>query len=175
MTAVQTSVATQSSGIAGMLADMAIKYAISRNNEAVAELPFGCAAKWGTDPDTQVAVPTAQASVIAGVVLHSHAYAKDTELGTNGLKTGVAASILRKGVVMVYSSEAIVVGTSAVRYRIDTNAGSDNLLGPGTFCKTASATHTCAVTTGMRWIKGCGAGGIAWLEVDMTSFVKTDD
>lgn len=175
MTAQQTSVATQSDGLPGMLADMANKYAIGRRNIAAAEIPMGAAVKIGTDPDVDVAVPTAQSSVIHGVALHSHAYAKDTELGTVGLKQYVSVSVLRKGVVKVYCSEQVVVGTSGVRIRIDTNAGSDDLLGPGTFCVSSSAGHTILVTSGMKWIKGCGAGGIAWLEVDMTSFAKTND
>jgi hypothetical protein len=175
MTAQQTSVAAQSFAIAGTLADGAPKYQRSYVNEAAAELPFGCAAKLGTDPDAQVAVPTAQANIIAGVTVHSHAYAKDVELGTNGVKTSVPIGVLKNGVIRVYSSEAIVVGTSAVRIRIDTNAGTDNLLGPGTFCKSSSAGHTILVTSGMKWVKGCGAGGVAELSVCMDAFAKTDD
>lgn len=176
MTAQQTAVAYQTAAIYGTIADDAPRYVRSyQNEEASTEMPFGVAVKLGTDPDDQVKLLTAAANVIAGVTVHSHAYAKDVELGDDGLKANVTVGVLRKGVVRVYSSEAIVVGTSAVRIRHDANAGAGQLLGPGTFCKTASANHTMAVTSGMKWVKGCDAGGVAELEVDMTSFAVAAD
>lgn len=175
MTAQQTSVAVQDAGIPGMLADLAFKYSRSYQNEDSTEMPIGIAVIHGTDPDTQVKLCSSQTLVVAGVTLHSHAYAKDVELGTTGLKQYVTVGALRKGVVQVYCSEAVVVGTSAVRIRIDTNAGTGALLGPGTFCVSSNTVHTILVTSGMKWVKGCSAGGVAHLEVDLTSFVKSND
>ena len=175
MTAQQTSVATMGKTFAGLLSDLAPKYVRSYQNESATELPFGVAVKLGSDPDKYVAVPTAQASVIHGVSVHSHAYAKPTELGDTGLKQYVTVGVLRWGVINVYCSEQVVVGTSGVRIRIDTNAGSDALLGPGTFCVSSSAGHTILVTSGMKWLRGCAAQGFAELEVNMSSFAKTND
>lgn len=176
MTAQQTSVAYQTEGLPGTFADLAPSYVVSRTNEeAVNEMPFAVAVKLGTDPNTQCKLLAAQADVVHGVVVHSHAYAKPTELGDTGLKTGVSVGIMRKGVIRVQCSEAIVVDTSAVRIRIDTNAGSTQKLGPGSFCKTSGTTHTIQVTSGMKWVRGCDADGIAWLEVDMAAFVKSND
>lgn len=175
MTAQQTSIATQARGIPGMLADLDYSYKRSMRNVSATELPFGVACKLGTDPDIDVSVPTAQASVIHGVTVHSHAYAKPTELGDEGLKQYVTVGVLRRGTILVYCSEAVVVGTSAVRIRIDANGGTGRLLGPGTFCVSSDTTHTILVTSGMKWVRGCSAGGIAELEVDMTAFAKTND
>lgn len=175
MTAQQTAVAAQGAGIPGTWVDFAPRYVRSYQNEDTSELPFGVACKIGTDPDSQAKLVTAQASVLLGVTVHSHAYAKSVELGDDGLKRYVTVGVMRKGVIRVYCSEAVVVGTSAVRIRIDTNAGTGALLGPGTFCVSANGAHTIAVTSGMKWVKGCGAGGVAELEVDMTSFAKTND
>ncbi len=137
-------------------------------------MPFGVAVKVDTDPNAQVKLPSSQAAVF-GVTVHSNAYAKTTELGDEGLKQYVTVGVMRKGTVKVYCSEAVVVGTSAVRIRIDTTAGTGQLLGPGTFCVSSNTTHTVLVTAGMKWVKGCGAGGVAHLEVDMTCFAITND
>lgn len=176
MGAIQTSVAYQDEGFAGQLADSCdVKYARSYLNENATEMAFGLAVAGGTAPDTGVILPASNASTVRGISLHDHAYAKDSELGSTGLKQYASVSVLRKGVVKVYCSEAVVVDTSAVRIRMDTNAGTGALLGPGTFCVSANAGHTVLVTAGMKWIKGCGAGGIAHLEVEMDSFAKTND
>lgn len=174
MTAQQTSVVTQTAGIAGTIADDCPHYIRSYQNEDATEMGIGICVKVGTDPDTQVKLPSSQAAVF-GVTMHSHAYAKPTELGDTGLKQYVTVGVMRKGTVKVYCSEAVVVGTSAVRIRIDTTAGTGDLLGPGTFCVSSNTTHTVLVTSGMKWVKGCGAGGIAHLEVDMTCFAITND
>lgn len=176
MGAQQTSVAYQDEGFAGQLADSSdLKNARSYLNENATEIAFGLAVAGGTDPDRGVILPASNASTVRGVSLHDHAYAKDGELGSIGLKQYASVSALRHGTVKVYCSEAVVVDTSAVRIRMDTNAGTGALLGPGTFCVSSSAGHTVLVTAGMKWVKGCGAGGIAHLEVDMTAFAKTND
>lgn len=174
MTAQQTAVAAQTRALYGAVADFCPKYVRSYQNEDSTEMPFGVAVKLGTDPDAQVKLPSTQAAVF-GVTVHSHAYAKTTELGDEGLKQYVTVGVMRKGVISVYCSEAVVVGTSAVRIRIDTNAGTGQLLGPGTFCVTSGTTHTILVTSGMKWVKGCSAGGVADLEVDMTAFAFSND
>lgn len=176
MTATQTSVATQGVGIVGTFADLAPSYVRSyQNEEDTLEMPIGVAVGHGTDPDAQVLLLALSTDPIAGITVHSHAYAKPTELGDTGLKESVSVGVLRGGVVRVYCSEAIVVGTSAVRIRIDDDAGDGALLGPGTFCKTQSAGHTVLVTQGMKWVKGCDAGGIAELDVNLAALLITAD
>ncbi len=175
MTAIQTTVVAATKGIPGMLADLANHYIRSYINEAATEMPFGVCVALGTDTDGGAVLPASQTLKPLGVTVHSHAYAKPTELGDDGLKQYVTVGCLRKGTIMVYNSEAVVVGTSAVRIRIDTNAGTGGLLGPGTFCVSANGAHTVVVTAGMKWVKGCGAAGIAELEVDLDSFATTSD
>lgn len=174
MTAQQTSVSYQAAGFAGSLVDASEADVRSYKNEDTTEMAFGTAVAFGTDADRDVEVCDAQADVIAGVVVHSHAYAKTTELGTTGLKQNVTVGVLREGVIRVYVSEAVAVG-DAVRIRIDTNAGSDELLGPGTFCTTANGAHTIQVTAGMKWLRGASGGGYAELAVDMMAFTKSND
>lgn len=176
MTAQQTSVTTQDAAIVGTLADFAPSYVRSyQNEEDTDEMPIGVVVAHGTDPDAQVLLLTGSSDPIAGITVHSHGYAKPTELGDTGLKEFVTVGVLRQGVIRVYCSEAIVVGTSAVRIRIDDDAGDGALLGPGTFCKTSSGGHTVLVTAGMKWVKGCGAGGVAELDVNLAALAITAD
>lgn len=175
MAAIQTSVADMAEGLPGTFADLAPAYVVSRYNEDATEMPFGVLCKLGTDPNKQAKLLAAQADVPHGISVHSHAYSKPVELGDTGLKQGVTVGLMRVGVIRVEVSEAIVVDTSAVRYRATTAAGTGRKLGPGSFCKTAAAGVTCLVTAGLKWVRGCPADGVAWIEVGMTAFAKTND
>ena len=176
MAAIQTAVSDMAVAYAGMLSG--IEPTVKRsyiNEEASTEMPFGVMVKQGTSFN-ECKLMAAQADVAnsVGVVLHSHAYAKDNELGDTGLKRYATANVLREGEVVVYVSEAVAVG-GAVRVRADANAGAGALLGPGTFCTTASATHTVLLTKGARWMKGTSGAGFARLRVDLDSLAVTND
>ena len=159
----QTSVSLKPAvSIAGMLADASmVKDADTyTNEEASAELAFGRMVKQGT-ADDQAKVFAAQSDKAVGVVLHSHAFAKDDQLGTTGLKPKVSFGALQKGKVWVEVDEA-VSPADAVRFRATSSGGT-----PGVFRKTSSAGNTILVNSG-RWLSTTSGAGLALLDLDMT-------
>jgi len=92
----------------GMLADLAlVKHAESLvQGEASAEVPFGGGVVQGTasvlagTPDKAI-LPVDANSKILGVVMHSHAFNRETQLGTVGVKPTNLISVLRKGSIYV--------------------------------------------------------------------------
>lgn len=180
MAAQQTSVDFSGPAFAGQLADTGpYDTASALVEDASNEIPFGVLVVRGT-ADNQCKLPAAQADVTIlktlGIVKHGFAYAKDTELGDNGLKRYATASVVKHGRMRVYSSEAVAV-SDAVRVRATNNAGAAGsaTLGPGTFCKSAAANHTMLLTKGARWVAGAAAGGYPILEFDIDSLVITAD
>lgn len=138
------------------------------NSEASAEIPFGVAVIHGTAEDfAALKCHTSGAAVVsaglAGIVVHSHGYSRDSELGTTGLKPGVMMGLLRKGRIWV-SPEDAVDPMDAVRVRCVV-AGSEVA---GAFRAAADSTDCVALPTTMaRWLTSCGAGGLALLEFDI--------
>lgn len=177
MSAIQTTVADRSVGFAGQLWDTGDQETSPFTVEGAGEVPFGTLVVRGT-ADNQGKRPAAQADVayakVMGVSVHSHAYAKDNELGDLGLKQYVVGKVLTEGRIRVYTSEAVAT-TDNVRVRADTNAASDELTGPGTFCKSSSAGHTVLISKGARWAEGTTGAGIAVLEFDVLALTLASD
>ena len=170
MAAQQTSVSESPAiGFAGQLADTSNKRSLSKyNDEASAEMPFGIMVVKGTDEDDGVLLCHTSAAVSAdimqGVVMHSHAYAKDTELGDDGLKSTVSLDVLTHGRIYVLPEEAVTPG-DAVRVRVVT-AGAEV---KGAFRTTADSTDCVDISSFARWVRGGSSTVPAILELDMTA------
>lgn len=163
----QTSVASDpAAAFPGMLGDVRPKAVDSCiNGEASAEIPFGFAVIQGT-LDNEALLPAAAADglKLLGIVLHSHHYNKDNELGTTGLKPEVAMSVLAAGRVWVPIDEN-VTPASAVRVRHTATS-----LGKGSFRASAVANATFDISKFARWIgTHLAATGYGLLEIDVTS------
>lgn len=159
----QTSVANQSDtpAFAGMLADSKFSDIVSYiQAEASAEIPFGSMVKHGTlDGDAKALAATSDK--LAGIVVHAHNYAKDTELGTTGLKPKAQLNVLRSGRIWVAVEEAVAVG-GAVRTRA---------VAPGTlgvFRTTADAGKSIDISKFARFLTSTSGAGFALLEIDMS-------
>lgn len=141
------------------------------SEEASAEIAFGRMVKKGT-ADSGALIPTANTNRMLGVVVHSHAYEKDQELGDTGLKPKITMGVMRHGRIFVEVDED-VTPTDAVRLRCDTNGGTV----PGVFCKSASAGHTLNLSPLAAWVSssfaytppGGSATKVAELELDITN------
>jgi len=132
------------------------------NGEASAEIPFGVMVAHDTDPN-EVDLFTDQNDVPAGIAVHSHAYAKDQELGDTGLKPNAIVQVLRKGRVWV-TTEDLANPDAPVRYRA-TATGN----GPGAFRSAdPTGTDTVDISSFARWRSTTAAPGLALLEIDMT-------
>jgi hypothetical protein len=162
----QTSVSSDpAAAFPGMIGDVRPKAVDSCiNGEASAEIPFGHAVIQGT-LDNEALLPALGTDGIKllGIVLHSHAYNKDNELGTTGLKPEIAMSVLAAGRVWVPIDEN-VTPASAVRVRHTTAS-----LGKGSFRASASAGATFDISKFARWVgTHLAATGYGLLEIDVT-------
>lgn len=161
----QTSVTVgMTRAFAGMLGDVAYSKNCQSyvNSEASAEIPFGVMVGQGATDDTCLKLAAITDKMI-GIVAHSHAYNKDNELGTTGLKPKVTVDVLKKGTIWVPVEEA-VTPASAVLVRA-VAAGAEVA---GAFRDTADASDLIDCSAFARYLTTTTGAGFALLEFDMT-------
>lgn len=160
MPAVQTSYGTNlTPGFPGMLADSSrTKDAVTKaQGEASAEIPFGAVVAQGASEGKAI-LPAVGTAVLLGVVLHSHDYAKPTELGDTGLKPKTSLSVLRVGRVWVRTETAVAVNDPVhVRYA---GAGDKGAV------RNAAVVGETIQLVSARFVTAAAAGGLAVLELD---------
>ncbi len=180
----QTAVTDAAAAFPGLIADVSQSEILSYINlEDNGEVPFGFMVSQddGGDPNA-VMLPDAQADctrvTLVGIVAHSHAYAKDSELGDLGLKVGTTLNVMRKGRIWVYCNEASGVQMGdAVRVMASNTVGDEgDLDGPGSFWgDTANGGDTVVLATGARWMSTTTGPGLALLEFDLNAVTVTND
>lgn len=165
----QTSVAAAAIAFAGMLADSDQGRRIESrvNAEASAEIPFGVMVVRGaTSEDTDALLPhtsaAASAPLLAGIVVHSHNYAKDSQLGSTGLKPTVMLNLLQRGRIYVQPEDSVDPG-DAVKVRVVV-AGAEV---KGAFRGAADAADCVDISKFARWITSGTSTVPAVLEIDM--------
>ena len=161
--AAQSSVTVkQARAFAGMQDASAEKRIESVVNEGSTELAFGLMVGEGTDFN-QCLELALQADIPKGIVVHSHAYAKDEQLGDTGLKQYVILGVMTKGRIWVKVEEA-VTQASDVRYR-GVATGNEEF---GAFAASADSTDLVDISAFANW-KGYDSGtSLGLLEFDMT-------
>jgi len=135
------------------------------NQEASAEVPFGHGVKFeGSTEDLGALLPTAETSVIAGIVAHSHAYADD-ELGTTGVLPGATLNVLRKGKIWVAVEDGCAPGDRLWIRAV--GAVAPEAIGQ---CNNADdSTDMVDCTNAGVFLTTAAAGGLAVLDVDFTN------
>lgn len=164
--AVQTTYSqSMTAAFAGMLADGSANDCIAmRNDEETASIAFGRAVKFGSATDgTSAVLPAAETDVVAGLVVHSHAYASN-ELDSTGVKVGGILNVLRKGRIWVTVEDAVVPGD---RLWVRAVAGGDPEF-LGGLLPADDGTDTIDCTGQGQFLTAAAAGGLAILEVDFT-------
>lgn len=158
---------------AGMAIDNASKATTAYvNAEAAQEMPFGTMLCAGVG-DQDAKIVTVSASKLIGILRNQFAYAigrsaTTGELGLIGLKPKATLGVMERGKAVVVCGEVVTVA-SPVRVRIDANAGVlGTVLGPGTFCTSASAGHTVDLSKFCRFRNSITVVGLVELEFDMT-------
>lgn len=176
-------------GHEGMIADLQAYVCRSFRNQSGAAIPFGALVMTDNAPTSndQFAVEIASGtSNIQGIAVSS--------LVTEGASGGMVytpvptpvysdgrigypdketVNVVSKGVVMVYSVDAIALGDAVRFYKADysgTTAGAFL----GRFGKTAVATKTVAIT-GARWVSETTAAGLVLLEIDIPGMTYSAD
>jgi hypothetical protein len=173
---------TLKKGHEGMVADLQAYVSRSYRNQSGAAIPFGVLVMTDNTPTSNDPFAVDIATGATGIVGLSistltmegqsggSAYVPNpTPLAADG-RVGYpdkqTMNVLSKGVVWVYSTEAIALG-DAVRYwdtaHHPTVAGAFH----GRFCKSASGTRTTAITAGARWLSETTSAGLVLLELDL--------
>lgn len=96
-------------GIAGQIYDISPNTIESKvNAEGSAELAFGWPVRGDTTEQNALKI-TADTHLAQGIIVHSHAYDVDRQLGTVGIKPKNKVAIMRKGRIWVLSGGAIAM------------------------------------------------------------------
>ena len=151
--------------IAGQLADMAqadIRSFV--NSERSAEIPFGFAVVQGSG-EKDALLPSTSDDVCVGVVVHSHAYDPDNDLGDDGVKPDRELNIMNKGRVWVVVGEGVDVGDRGfVVYDIPVSGAQT----PGHIMKTNTEDVTLDTGAQIKFLTAAtSAGDLALAEIDM--------
>lgn len=157
----------------GLLADLSPRNdVLSRSSEEAASFPYGTAVVAGTDPDTQVLLPTLAADLV-GVVSHSHVneVGGDDENLADPNHTLNCLHVGRVYVQLESSSPAVVAGTTAVFVRTANPAAAPADEGLGRFRGDADIGDALTLTGG-RWITSGSAGDLVVLEIDAGAFIS---
>ena len=163
-TAPQTSIAARDAGMPGMLTGSDHVIEPCTNEEASASLPFGVMIKNGTAGANLLGkLLTATSEKFAGIVVHNHAYNRDTEVNATGMMPKSTFGILRRGQIHVLLEENVAVG-DAVRVRCVVSGGEQ----AGAFRTTADSTDCVDISLYAQWRTAGSLGGTAVLEIDMS-------
>lgn len=182
-------------GHEGMLADLQAYVSRSYYNQSGGALPFGRMLQIDNTPtsnDVYAVELAAGVTNIVGIAIDSFTFEGvstgngayvpvPTNLRTDanseeypGYPDQQAVNVMSKGVIWVYSTEAIALGDD-VRFFLTDYSGTTGGADQGRFCKTAIASNTVAISAGARWLSECAAGELALLELDIPSATFSAD
>lgn len=99
------------------------------------------------------------------------ALAADGRLGYPNLQT---ITLLRRGVIWVYSTSAIAIGDAVKFFKADHSGTIANAF-QGRFTKTAAANVTITVATGASWRSETAGNGLVELAIDFSATTFTAD
>lgn len=176
-------------GHEGMVADLQAYVCRSFRNQSGAAIPFGTLVMTDNAPTTNdpLAVEIASGTTLIQGIAVSSQVTEGTTLGAAytpvpspyysdgrmGYPDKETVNVVSRGVVWVYSVDAIAIGDAVRFYKADysgTTAGAFL----GRFGKTAVATKTIQVA-GARWVSETTAGGLVLLELDIPGQTYTAD
>ena len=172
---------TLTKGHEGLIGDLQAYVSRSYTNETSAAIPFGHALiRDAAASGDGVKLPAgASATGILGIAVDSNVFEVNADAKTADGRVGYPdkemVNVLSKGVVYVFSKDAIALGDAVRLFHTDSASASSNKGYKGRFCKTAEAGKTFEVTAGARWLSACAAGGIALLEIDIPGLAVTAD
>lgn len=132
------------------------------SEEASAEIPFGVCVKQGTGDNGALKL-TSTADKLIGLVRHSHAYNRDNELGSTGLKPYVTLGVVTKGVMWVPVEEAVTPASAVLVRAVAT--GNEVA---GAFRDTADGSDCIDVSAFCRYLSSTTGAGRAKLAFDFT-------
>lgn len=173
----------------GMIADLQAYVSRSYRNQSGAAIPFGALCKTDNAPTTNdpfaielatgatlnvgIAVSTLTMEGVSGGSTYTPNPTPVYSDGRIGYPDKETVNILSKGVVWVYTTEAVALG-DAVRFWDTDNSGSVTGAFLGRFCTSASTTKTTLIS-GARWLSETSGAGLVLLEIDIPASTFTAD
>ena len=181
-------------GHEGMLADLQAYVSRSYYNQTGAAIPFGRLLQLDTDPttnDVYACELAAGATNIIGISIDSYTFEAVEKANTHyigqptwiredaegeahvGYPNEQVLNVMSKGVIWVYTAEAVSMGDDVRAFIADysaTTSGADQ----GRFGTTAVAGSTVLIG-GARWLSETTEAGIALLELDIPASTFTAD
>ena len=173
----------------GMIADLQAYVCRSYRNQSGAAIPFGALVMTDNSPTSNDALAVEIASGVSNIqgIAVSSMTMEGASLGSTytptptpvysdgriGYPDKETVNVVSKGVIWVYTVEAIALGDAVRFYKADysgTTAGAFL----SRFGKTAVATKTVAVT-GARWLSETSAAGLVLLEIDIPGMTYSAD
>ncbi len=153
-----------------------------KNATASTSMPFGSPVKLKSSPSTDkdADVISGSGDQVFGIVVHSHAYARQWtdsdgnlhgELDSVGLVPGTIINVLRRGRIAVLCTKAAAVGN---QLHVAYNGSGGNYSAAGQMGGVADTGHTIKVSA-TEFVTSCSDGGFAWLEADFVASVSTAD
>jgi hypothetical protein len=179
---------TMEAGLEGGLADLQAYVSRSYFNQTGAAIAFGAPVQLdptgGRDPlAARMAITVTN---VLGITTHSNTFegAQGSVYtrtpspiladGRMGYPDKQALNVVSKGVLWVYSCEAVAIG-DAVRFFAVTHDPTLAGAHVGRWGKTAVANKSVAVSGGARWLSKTSAAGLALLEIDLPGATFTLD
>lgn len=178
-------------GHEGMIADLQAYVCRTYRNQSGAALPFGALLAIDNTPtsnDVYAADLAAAATNIVGIAASTYTFEANTGgsaytpnptpvaadgSGRIGYPDKASVNVLSKGVLWVYTAEAVAMG-DAVRAFITNYNGTLAGAYQGRFGKSAVAANT-VLLGGARWLSETTAAGLALLELDIPATTFTAD
>lgn len=181
-------------GHEGLIADLQAYVSRSYTNESGAVIPYGHAVIVDSAATSGLGAKLpagAAATDILGIAVDSNVFENGastyTATPTNKTSDGLIGypdkqmvNVLSKGVVFVFTTQAVVLGDAVRIYHTDgaharMGGGHADYSYAGRFAKDAEAGKTFQVTAGARWLSAASAGSIALLEIDIPALTVTAD
>lgn len=131
------------------------------NGETSAAIPFGHGVKRGSGTE-EVLLPTAESSVILGIVAYHTAYS-DRELSSTGVLPDAPVTVMTKGRAWVVCDSGCTAGD---RLWVRAVAGAGEAL--GALENADDSTDTVDCTNQGLWLTTASADGLALLDFDFT-------
>jgi len=180
-------------GHEGMLADLQAYVSRSYRNQTGAAIPFGRLVATDNTPTTNdvYAVELAGgATGIVGITIDSFTFEavgnpvytrdpspirEDADGNEHvGYPDKQSLNVMSKGVIWVYTTEAVALGDDVRFFNTDYSGTTDGA-DQGRFCKTAVASNTVAIDGGARWLSETSEAGLVLLELDIPAATFTAD
>jgi len=176
-------------GHEGLIADLQAYVSRSYTNESSAVIPYGHAVIIDAAATSGLGAKLpagASATDVLGIAVDSNVFenAASTYTATPSNKTADGrlgypdkqmVNVLSKGVVWVYSTDAVALGDAVRIYHTDSASAASNGGYKGRFAKDAEAGKSFLITAGARWLSAASAGSIALLEIDIPTLTVTAD